>query len=361
VVFRLDTPLNNVDALFASELGFIVSPTAVQAAGDGFSRNPVGAGPFMVQSFDPDSELVLVKNPTYALGEVRLDEIRMTWSGDQGANLDKVTSGQADMTFINNVQDVARAIDAGYPVYTTLVGGNGIAINNAGGRAFPGNDPRIRQAISMAADPDLMNERVNDGRGVTGRWLLPPGNRFHVDTPYSVADQARARELVAEVKAETGWDGRVTFVTPPPEDQALAFQAQLNAVGFNATVEPLANFTQLIERILLNRDFDIAIWTMTTYDTNIYQALSRTLLSASTANYLSFTSPEMDALLGELRAADDDDATREVLGRIAQQWQTDQPFMYTGTQPYSTVVRDNIGGITPTAIGVFLWSEVFKA
>jgi peptide/nickel transport system substrate-binding protein len=361
VVFRLDTPLNNVDAMFAAELGFIVSPTAAQAAGEGFANNPVGAGPFKVESFAPDSELVLVKNPDYALGDVRLDGIRMTWSSDQGANLDKVMTGQSDMAFLNNVQGVSRAIDSGLPVYTTLVGGNGIAINNAAGRAFPGNDPRVRQAIGMAADPELMNERVNDGRGVVGRWLLPPGNRFYVDNPYSVGDVEGARELLAEVKAETGWDGSLTLVTPPPDDQALAFQAQLNAVGFNVTVEPLASFTQLIERILLNRDFDLSIWTMTTYDTNIYQALSRTLLSTSPSNYLSFDSPEMDALLGQLREAADEDAFREVLNEIALQWQTDQPFMYTGTQPYSTIVTDEVGGIIPTAIGVFLWNEVFKA
>jgi hypothetical protein len=35
--------------------------------------------------------------------------------------------------------------------------------------------------------------------------------------------------------------------------------------------------------------------------------------------------------------------------------------MYTGTQPYSTITTDDVGGITPTAIGVFLWNEVFKA
>jgi peptide/nickel transport system substrate-binding protein len=362
VVLRLDTPLNNVDALLATEMGFIVSPTAVAAAGEGFSRSPVGAGPFMVERFDPAAELVLVKNPAYSLGEVRLDRIRMTWSNDQGANVDKVLVGQADMAFVGAVPQVARAISEGLPTYTTLVGGNGMAINNAAGKAFPGNDPRVRKAISMAIDPQVSNERAFDGDGVMGRWMMPPGNRFHVDTPFSVGDQDEARRLVDAVKAETGWDGKARIIAQPSDqDMALSYQAQLNAIGFDAQLDPVQDASQMVERVTANRDFDLSIWIMTMYDTNIWQALSRSLSSTSTANYSGFSSPEMDALLDELRGAPDDEATRGVLDEIAELWQAEQPFFFAGTQTFSTVTTDRVGGLVPTAQGVFLWSDVFKA
>jgi peptide/nickel transport system substrate-binding protein len=361
VVMNLKAPLNNVDALLASDLGYVVSPTAVQADPENFNTNPVGAGPFLLESFDPTSEMVLVKNPDYGLGDVALDGIRFTWSSEQNANVDKLMGGAADLILLTSITEEVRAIEGGYPASSIYVAGSGMAVNSAPDRAFPGDDPRVRQAMAMAIDIESVNERVNNGEGIMGPYLFAPGSIYNVDTPFSTYDPDEARRLLDEVKAETGWDGSFQLTTPPPTDYALAYQGQLNAVGFNATIDPVQSFIQLVERTNISRNFDVAIHVITTYETNVYQALHRSLSTGSRSNYSGYTNPEMDALFDQLRATPDAEGTREVLTQVAELWQTEQPFLLTGNQPFTTVTGKNVGGVQISANGLILFDEVFKS
>ena len=65
VEFVLGEPDGNFPEAFTTIPGMIASPTAYQADPDAFGQNPVGAGPFMVDSYVRDSTLRLVRNPNY--------------------------------------------------------------------------------------------------------------------------------------------------------------------------------------------------------------------------------------------------------------------------------------------------------
>src|SRR5579862_4380529 len=54
-----------IDQLFDNIETWIASPAALQKEGASFGQNPVGAGPFVVASNVPNSELVVKKNASY--------------------------------------------------------------------------------------------------------------------------------------------------------------------------------------------------------------------------------------------------------------------------------------------------------
>jgi peptide/nickel transport system substrate-binding protein len=361
VIFNMVQPLNNFDALLAGELGYMVSPTAVAAAGDQFNTNPVGAGPFVLDRFDPASELILKRNPTYSLGTPPLESIRFVWNPEQGANVDKLLAGETDMIMLTSVPEEVKAIEAGYPANSQLVAGSGLAINSSPDRAFPGDDPRVRQALSLAIDRDAVNQRVNNGEGIMGDFLFPPGNRLYTDQPFAEYNPDEARRLLDEVKAETGWDGTFQLLTPTPTDYALAYQALFNAVGFNAQIDQVQSFLELVERTNLSSNFDVSIHVITTYETNVYQALDRSLSSDSRSNYSKYANPEFDAIVDELRTAPDEAGQAEVLGRLGELWLDQQPFVLTGVQPFTTITGKDVGGIETTVNGLVLFGEAFKA
>lgn len=360
VVFNMAQPLSNFDALLAGELGYVVSPTAVEADPEGFNTKPVGAGPFVLEKFSPDSELVLVRNDQYTVSEVPLDGIRFTWNPEQGASVDKLVAGETDMAMLTSVPEEVKAIEAGYPANTQLVAGSGLAISSNPNRDFPGDDARVRQAISLAIDRDAVNQRVNRGKGIMGNFLFPESSRLYVEEPFSEFDPERAKALVEEVKAETGWDGSFELVTPIPDDYALAYQALLNNVGFKVTIDQVPSFLELVSKTNLGRDFDVSIHVITTYETNVYQALNRSLSSESSSNYAEYKNPAMDALFDKLRAADTEE-TKEVLAELAELWRTEQPFVLTGAQPFTTVTGKNVGGLVSTVNGLILFGQAFKA
>lgn len=360
VVFNLAQSLSNFDALLAGELGYVVSPTAVNADPEGFNTKPVGAGPFVLERFAPDSELVLARNDDYALNEVPLDGIRFVWNPEQGASVDKLLAGETDMAMLTSIPEEVEAIEAGYPANTQFVAGSGLAINSDPAREFPGDDVRVRRAISLAIDRDAVNQRVNRGEGIMGNFLFPPSTRLGVDTPFGEFDAEEAERLVEEVKAETGWDGSFELLTPLPDDYALAYQALLNNVGFKVTIDQVPSFLELVSRTNLGRNFDVSIHVITTYETNVYQALNRSMGSASSSNYSAYKNPEMDALIDKLRAAEDDEK-KAVLEDIAELWREEQPFVLTGAQPFTTVTGKDVGGLVSTVNGLILFGEAFKA
>jgi peptide/nickel transport system substrate-binding protein len=361
VVFNMVEPLNNFDSLLAGELGYVVSPTAVAASGEGFNTNPVGAGPFVLERFDPTSELVMTRNPQYSLGTPPLDGIRFVWSAEQGANVDKLLGGQTDMIMLTSVPEEVRALEQGYPAQTQLVAGSGMAINSSPDRPFPGDDPRVRQAISYAIDRDAVNQRVNNDQGVMGGFFFPESSRLYTEQPFGEFNEAEARRLVEEVKAETGWDGSFELLTPLPTDYALSYQALLNNVGFNVTIDQVASFLELVERTNFTSNFDVSIHVITTYETNVYQALARSLGSDSSSNYSKYKNPEFDAIVDELRTAAVPDGQAEVMGRLGELWLEEQPFVLTGAQPFSTITGKNVGGLEATVNGLILFGKAFKA
>src|SRR5262249_12531733 len=56
---------NQLPRLLARALGYIGSPKALTDRGTGFMANPVGAGPFMLKDWTRDSQMTLVRNPSY--------------------------------------------------------------------------------------------------------------------------------------------------------------------------------------------------------------------------------------------------------------------------------------------------------
>lgn len=122
----------------------------------------------------------------------------------------------------------------------------------------------------------------------------------------------------------------------------------------------MPSFLELVSKTNLGRDFDVSIHVITTYETNVYQALNRSLSSESSSNYAEYKNPAMDALFDKLRAADTDEA-KEVLAEIAELWRTEQPFVLTGAQPFTTVTGKNVGGLVSTVNGLILFGQAFKA
>ena len=75
LTITLEKPLSVFLSWLAQPQAAVVSPAAVEKYGDEFNVHPVGSGPFMFESYIPDTEVVLVANPDYWRGAPRLQKI----------------------------------------------------------------------------------------------------------------------------------------------------------------------------------------------------------------------------------------------------------------------------------------------
>ena len=152
-----------------------VSPTAVEALGAdwGFSGS-VGTGPFVFESYVPDSEVVMVKNPDYSWGNADvfgrsgptdIDRLVFKILTDPGTRLAALESGEVDM--INGVPglDVARldeSEDFVVTQYDQAGHGYSFMFNQI---KSPTDELAVRRAIAQAIDIDIMQDIVYDGLG----------------------------------------------------------------------------------------------------------------------------------------------------------------------------------------------------
>jgi len=171
VKFELAMPdpkfyLNVVDSLSP----VIVPREAVEAPG-GLAENPIGTGAFMLKEFAPGEGALLVRNPDYYLKDKDgralpyVDAVRLYFTKDRATDTALFRARQIDLMRVPTL-DVLYALMKTVPdlqLYRVPSFGWGdygvsLALDKP-----PFNDVRVRQALSMAINRDVVAEVINRG------------------------------------------------------------------------------------------------------------------------------------------------------------------------------------------------------
>ena len=152
-------------AVTNSSLNWVASPEALEnASAAEYDDNPVGAGPFLLDEWTRQSQLVVKRNPDYFdAPKPYLDEIRFSAIADAEQRLQALQAGDADMVWNSNPSVTAR-VDSD-DLYVTTVkqdGGLGMQFNMT---EPPFDDPKARMAIVQALDRKTINDAVYNGDG----------------------------------------------------------------------------------------------------------------------------------------------------------------------------------------------------
>src|SRR5690242_244121 len=98
VVLHLSQPFATMPNSLAHPSGVLVSPAAVQKYGEaGIAKNPVGAGPFRMASFDPGQQLVMEAFDGYWGGKPKTAKLTLKTVGDASTRVAALRTGAADV------------------------------------------------------------------------------------------------------------------------------------------------------------------------------------------------------------------------------------------------------------------------
>lgn len=355
VVFTLTSPWSTFPAMLSYGHGMIVAPSSQQ--GDTFT--PIGAGPFTLVSLQAQQELQLKARPDYWGGPPNLDGLKfVAIAGDQ-PKIDALKTNGIQMAYFGTAEAVndAMAQFPGYaePVSLKMIG----QINGAAGR--PGADPRVRQAVAYAIDPAVIDQRVREGEGLPGTGLFQSWSKWHGAVDGITPSQDKARELLDQARAD-GYDGRIAFLSvnnPDSQELALAVQAQLNAVGFDTTIEYASSSTDLVKRRFVDKDFDMSFGGFSMSDIDPEIRLFGALHSNSTTNILGYDSPEMNSLLEKAISAPDDEAKLAAFDEVQTLMNVDQPMVLWSAGVNFLAWAPKVYGAVPSNDGIMLFDKAF--
>lgn len=300
ITFQMTRPEWTLLQRFALPPGFIVAREQVEAAGADFGRQPLGAGPFILESWQSGVRMVAVANPNYYReGFPQVDRIQIDIGVEPSVGILRIESGEADLSldFVPN-SDYPRIVSdpalAGNLIEITAFPNVQYLIPNTR-EGSPFADVRVRQALSRAIDRDRLVIIYNN-RAVPATGLIPPtvlGNNPDLEPVY---DPDGARALLVEAGFGSGFSTTIVSTTDPT-DVAIA-QAVIEdwaAVGVSADLLPL-EFAQWLD-VAINTPEEMPVgyigWFLDYQDpSNVYEPL---VACTGSFNPGAFCNEEMDA------------------------------------------------------------------
>jgi peptide/nickel transport system substrate-binding protein len=297
----------------ASNLAWSVSPTAARAKGASYGRTPadiVGAGPFIVKEWTRDSRMVLAKNPNYwQPGKPYVDELEFRVLSDEVQRYNSLTTGEADLAWLNTLPTQKLAKDAGLVI--TPVNGIGASGLNFNLTKEPFNDARMRKAVTLAIDPVQLNQVATDGLGepITA-WFGTSSQWYDASVVYPKYNVAEAQKLIDAYVAEKGKNVEFLLTTsdagvnPKIAEFIAATLNKLQKISVKTEVKPGAQTTTELR----NRNYQMIPYAFLGADPEpqFYDSWH----SKGTRNYTGYANPAVDAALLKARNATDT-ATRK--------------------------------------------------
>ena len=175
VTVQLVKPDSNWQYTPAASPGLVYSRADFLRKGQNFgtpSGMPIGTGPYMFTSFEPNSRVVLKRNPYYKGKKYQWDTIVFPLIPDEQARLLALQSGQIDGTFAVPNNSISTWVKAsGMRVGTYVSGGwRGFSLDTEDG---PFQDIHVRRAIAYSLDKVGINEALTSSRGKVLAGLPP--------------------------------------------------------------------------------------------------------------------------------------------------------------------------------------------
>jgi peptide/nickel transport system substrate-binding protein len=223
--------------LLAGKDGMIVSPAAFSHATT-IPTQPVGAGPFRLTSYVPDSHASLARNPGYwDAGEIHLASFSVQAISQPEQVLAALQSGQVNVAYIAGNQ-VASAKAAGFKI--AVIPSEVVNELDIQTTTPPFSNPKVVQAINYAIDRTAILKVQAAGYGAPAYQPFPKG--FVGYSPKLASLYPYNRTLARQLLAQAGYAGGLEItLTSTSSTDALAeqLQAQLAQVGITVTIKDI--------------------------------------------------------------------------------------------------------------------------
>ncbi|MCB0997590.1 MAG: ABC transporter substrate-binding protein [Acidimicrobiales bacterium] len=367
-VFTLSKPWSTFGYVFADEPGMVINTRVIPEGEDDFAAfqaSPLpeaGMGPYVVTRNVPGEELVMTARDDYWGGPVCIETLRFVFVPGAAGTYDAFQAGDLDVGFIRDANVYATAVENGEQIISDRQESGGITLmNHREGAAL--SDPRLREAIILAIDENVISERGYSGDLKTTRALFSEDSRFYSDDIIqSDYDPDRAATLVEEAKAD-GFDGAITIVQSQDgagPDISLAVEGMLEAVGFDVTVD-LVPLIDSITRVV-QADYDLVpTWGFSLGSAETYTQILFNLSGTSPSNRMGYASDAMDAAIDAMLAAPDADARVAAMAEINRVFVEEFVGLNYAALDVGIVVAPNVQGIKATGTVMYMFDDAYIA
>ncbi len=165
-----------------------------------YNRKPVGTGPFIIQSYDPSTGVILTANRHYWRGQPKLLGVDYRIVPDTNTGIVMLRANELDVAVVSDTHAHELANVPGIVIVSEPAPQNAYLSLNV--KHPPLDDVRVRRAIAMAIDREFFLRAFQYGAGAIGNGDEPPFYwAFNPNARMPAYDPAAAQRLLDEA----GW------------------------------------------------------------------------------------------------------------------------------------------------------------
>ena len=310
----LNAPTPYFLEMLTHQATYAVSEANVKAHPDDFTKpgNLVSNGAYTLTEFVPNDHITLVKNPKFFdAANVAIDTVNYIPTEDRSTAVKRFEAGELDMNDDLPLEQLAD-LKAKF--------GDQIKIGPYLGTYYyvfkqvkaPWDNPKLRQAISMAIDRDYLAEKVWQNSMLPAYSFVPPGISGYETKrlEYSEMSQFDREDEAKKILQELGYSAanplkmEIRYNTSENHKlTAVAIQEQLKPLGIEVSLLNTDTKTHygLLEQ---HGDFDVARagWIADYKDPSNFLDLCK---SGTGNNYSEYSNKDYDDLMAKAAAATD--------------------------------------------------------
>lgn len=229
----LERPFGPFMAGLSTPGASILDEQSTLAAGDSFGKEvgaSIGTGPFVLSEWNAGKSIVLTANERWWAGAPRCQGLKMLFYSDTDSMTEMYESGQIDILDLDRL-----GMDADYflrgDVYRTnvirgrRVGISYVALNES---IAPLNDVRVRKALQLSLNRDVLLEVGINGTGTLEDGIFPQGLVGHnPDLPKIAYNPEQAASLLEAA----GYGGGFNLQVEYPESSTQSVKDLLNVMA----------------------------------------------------------------------------------------------------------------------------------
>jgi len=283
--------------------------------GSDLVAHPIGTGAFELVSYEVGSRVVVKRreNGKWWGGEAYLDGVEfIDYGTDANATVNAFESGEIHLNFETpsefiEILDSLDLVKSGIETATTLVARTNVTNK-------PYDDQKVRNALQMAVDNNVVLQLGYGGRGTVGEnHHVAPIHPEYAELPKKERDLEGAKKLMEEA-GQLDFEHELISVDDDwQKNTGDAIAAQLREAGFKVkrTVLPGSTFWNDWTKY----PYSLTIWYMRPL---AVQVLALGYRTGEAWNETGYSNPEFDAKLEKALAISDPDERREIMKDIEQ-------------------------------------------
>ncbi|MEZ4505150.1 MAG: ABC transporter substrate-binding protein [Thermomicrobiales bacterium] len=315
-----------------------------------FYNAPVGAGPYVFQSWAVGSDFVATANPNYwQEGKPAIKSFTHRVIADANSLVLALESGDIDGSNYPapTSRDQLQANADLQVLIPPFSSPNGWLFNTT---VEALSTPQARLAIAMALDTATFAADSLLGMGEPGNGPIAPDSwAYYKDLTPIPFDVEQAKALIAEAGVAEGTKIRfnVNQGNVLREDWLTYSQQALKEIGIEVVPE-LLEYATLSDQVTVQGAYEVTgvdFCGVTAEPSELYDQFH----STSPGNYSKINDPELDDLLTQARRELDLDAAKEIYQQIQVKMLELVPMYFAWYRPFLHVVRQGYDGYTDSA------------